>query len=215
MLGKFSRGMKVAIPAKFQDANKQPVSVENVVVGIEFFDKHTNRILNILNETQMNCRGDGDYIYEYSVPPNAEEGNYIVRIKAKHLGSKSNLIEATDYFEISHNMVLQPILVEKETPQEQVVQLPEVKRAPVSNDGKRRVLIEDHVFDAYGSVVVGAHINVYEKNSFIPKSPSNVKVASALTNTDGRWSLTLLPGDYVFTFIAPNTKEVREFRKIQ
>lgn len=220
MLGSYSRGMTVKVPAKFQDSNKQPVEVDNVVLGIEYFDKDTNKVLSILRETAMNHRGSGDYIYEYQVPPNAEPGNYIVRIKAKHAGSKSNLIEATDYFEVSHNMILQPTIKigEPETsiseePEE--VRLPASKQTLVQSDGKRRVLVEDHIFDAYAHPIPGAHVNVFDKNSFVPKSPNNIKIASALTDNDGRWNLTLLPGDYVFTFLAPNTRESREFRKIQ
>jgi hypothetical protein len=225
MLGKYGRGMTVKIPAKFQDANKNLVEVDNVILGIEYFDKNTNKIMNILNETKMDSRGAGDYIYEYTIPPNAEAGNYIVRIRAKHAGSKSNLIEATDYFEISHNMVLTPIIKIGEEKkehkpaireeQEDMVTVPAEKQTSVDSNGKRRVLVEDHIFDAYAHPIPGAHINVYDKNNFVPKSPNNIKVASALTNNDGRWSLTLLPGDYVFIFLAPNTRESREFRKIQ
>jgi acetylornithine deacetylase/succinyl-diaminopimelate desuccinylase-like protein len=223
MLGKYSRGMLVRIPARFQDSAKKAVDVENVVVGIEHFDNNANKMIHLISETAMSKVGDGEYSYEYTVPPNLNAGNYIVRIKAKQPGSKSNIIEATDFFEITDSLSLTPTATISNThvepphpsaPDPELVQrLQEANRA---NAGGKRLVVEDHVFDGNtGQPVIGTLVNVYEKASFNPKSKMNVKITSGITGSDGRWSVYLLPGDYIFSFVAPRMAEVREFRKVQ
>lgn len=222
--------MSVRIPAKFQDSNKRPVAVENVVVGIEYFDNHSNKVIHLISETPMNKVVDGEYGYEYKIPPNLDAGNYIVRIKAKSPGSKSNIIEATDFFEISDSFTLTPKsslpIQEKvdyqtdnapphpSAPDPELVQ--RLQDARSSNIGGKRLLVEDHIFDGTtGQPVMGAHVNVYEKANFNPKSKTNTKITGGITGSDGRWSVYLMPGEYVFSFIAPRMAEVREFRKVQ
>jgi hypothetical protein len=48
----------------------------------------------------------------------------------------------------------------------------------------------------------------------MPKSPNNTKIASAITDENGVWKMTLVPGEYVFTYKGLGLKEMREFRKV-
>ena len=224
MLGKYSRGMTVKIPARFQDATKKVVDVENVVVGIEHFDKHSNKTVHLISETAMNKIGLGEYGFEYQIPANLEPGNYVVRIKAKAPGSKSLIVETTDFFEISESFSLTPKSVEASIPSEEphpsapdpeLMQRLQQAQIHPNAEGKR-LLVEDHVFDGMtGQPVQGAHVNVFDKASFNPKSKVNTKITSGITGSDGRWSVYLLPGDYIFSIIAPRMGEVREIRKVQ
>jgi hypothetical protein len=224
MLGKFSRGMTVKIPAKFQDSSKKAVDVDNVVIGIEYFDKSENKVVHLVSETAMNKVADGDYLYEYLIPPNLDPGNYIVRIKAKQSGSKSNIIEATDFFEISQSIKLDPKSIiqqprqEPETEEAPDPRLPDpvaLQRAAGLNPGNGQRIIEDVVFDAYGEALAGVLIDVYDKKTYVPRSPSNMKIAAAVTGTDGKWSVRLNPGEYAFVFKGPRTRGAVEFRKVQ
>jgi hypothetical protein len=228
MLGRFSRGMKVSIPAVFRDGARKPVDVDNAVCSVEHFSSAENKVVQILSETAMNRAGDGFYLYEYIIPPNVEHGNYIVRIKAKQPGSKSNLLEATDYFEVAESLSLRPkneedILAKQQealrSQSNQTVLNPTVSQPMASNAymqrSGERLLAEDVVTNEIGQPLAGVHVNIFEKNSFIPKSPNNIKIASAITTTEGKWSVNLLPGDYVFTYKHPDRREFHEFRKVQ
>lgn len=228
MLGKFSRGMTVKIPARFQDASKRAVDVENVVVGIEYFDKNENKVISLVNETAMNKISDGDYIFEYQIPPNLDPGNYIVRIKAKQLGSKSNILEATDFFEISPAIKLDPkTIIQRVVQGEPSDSQPDDPRLPdpealkrvanqnFLNGGSGQRLVEDVVFDAYGVALAGVLVDVFDRKTFVPRSPNNIKIAATVTGEDGKWQVRVNPGDYAFVFKGPRTRGAVEFRKVQ
>lgn len=215
MLGRYSRGMKVKIPAVFQDAGKNPVDVDNVICTIEHFSSEDNKIIQLLPETPMGKVKDGFYMYEYVIPPNSEHGNYIVRIKAKQPGSKSIVLEATDFFEIGDSMVLQPGNQPQSNPDQVYPPAPTTPyRQPAPVHGER-VDAEDTVTDQYGQPLPGVHVNIFEKNTFQPQSTNNVKIGSAITDMTGKWTVSLLPGDYVFTYKHPDRRATHEFRKVQ
>jgi hypothetical protein len=223
MLGRFSQGMVVKIPAAFQDSNQRPVEMENVRVDIQFFDKDHRELLYILKETPMNQVGPGRYLYEFTIPPIANPGNYVVHIQAKYPGSISNITEATETFEVIENTAITSNAIKedlpKPTPQPAEDHIPEsfdIKNFKIDQPKKfnGRIEVEDVVVDVFNKPLSGVHINVFEKNTFMPKSPNNVKISSAITDDNGVWKMTLAPGDYVFTYKGLGMKEMREFRKV-
>lgn len=223
MLGRFSNGMTVKIPATFQDGNKNLVEMDNVNVGIQFFDNDHREFKQILAETPMQILSTGKYVYEFRVPDFASPGNYIVNIKGKYPGSISNISEAADTFQVIEN---RSVIVKKEdtvqTPQPQ----PEEYKKPdfdintfkidqVKNINQNtRVDIEDTVVDVFNNPVKGVHVNIFQKNGFVPKSPNNVKISSTVTDEAGTWRMKVSPGEYVFTYKGIGMREMREFRKV-
>jgi len=231
--GKFTIGMVVEIPATFRDSNQQPVEVNDVVVDIQHFDKNHRQIIHILPEAKMNLVAKGMYLYRFKVPPNAEPGNYVVNVKAKHGGSISKIIETSDTFEVVESYAEAkpqdepPVMVDVSASMEQEKSKQEYVDPAKDFDFKtfkidqinkqvrsNKVDIEDLVVDVYNLPVKGVHVNVYEKAGFMPKSPNNVKVGSTITDDNGVWKMQLAPGDYVFTYKGINKKENREFRKV-
>jgi len=238
MLGKFVKGMSVKIPAKFQDQNKNAVEMENAIVGIEFFDKSHNEVLHILKDTKMQKVAAGIYAYEFSVPPNANPGNYIIRIRAKQPGNRSDIIEATDFFEVVEELPMTVMasvsgdLNQSEAPTQAqnnqqededllfereksalVDQMRKSKEGKLNNRGNR-IYVDDIIVDHLNEPIPGVHVNVFEKASFAPKSPNNTLVASDISGSDGRWKMTLPAGEYVFVYKGMGKRENREFRKI-
>lgn len=226
MLGRFSNGMVVKIPAAFQDSNQRPVEMDNVRVDIQFFDKDHRELMNILPETAMNQTGPGRYLYEFTIPPHAAVGNYVVHIQAKHPGSISNISEATETFEIIENSVITSNAIREDLPPTPTPATPktedhipegfDVKSFKIDQPKKYggRLEVEDVVVDVFNKPLSGVHINVFDKNGFMPKSPNNVKISSAITDDNGVWKMVLAPGDYVFTYKGLGMKEMREFRKV-
>jgi len=223
MLGRFSRGMQLSIPARFRSQN-QAVDVDNVVVAIEYFNKDISRVMRLLEEVPMNKVGTGEYGYNYIIPETVNPGNYIVRIKAKQPGSVSGILEATDHFEVVDSSDLPQVTPDKplETVAPEATPQPEpVTQATLANPpnimkaGAAPSGVEDVILDVYNSPVGGVHVNVFDKNSFIPNSPSNLKIASAITDPEGKFFVNLKPGDYVFSYKGINLREFREFRKVQ
>lgn len=235
MLGKFSKGMVVKIPATFRSSNQEPVDMENVNVGIQFFDQAHRKMLYILQETKMRMVDRGMYVYEFQVPPHAEPGNYIVSIKAKHPGSISNIVEASDTFEVLENQTIvastkpeeglmsidatfdhndNPVAPAEPKPQPEfdinTFKIDQVKKR-LSKD---KLDVEDMVVDVYNLPIKGVHVNVFEKQGFMPKSPNNVKVGSTVSDENGVWKMQLSPGEYVFTYKGIGVRELREFRKV-
>ena len=227
MLGRFTRGMKVSIPARFQDNLGNVLQMDNVVVGIEHFNKSTNTVDHVLQESPMSFLDGKGYVYEYRVPPNATDGNYIIRVKAKEPGSKSKVFEATDHFEVNDDaMTLEPVRKEsKATAEPEVIssdiptqaevdamqQATNTYEQPDTSGG----YVEDVCVDHDNLPLAGVHINVYSKQGFTVNSTMNTKIASAMSDQEGKWRALIPPGDYVFTYKAINKREVREFRKVQ
>jgi hypothetical protein len=227
MLGRFSNGMVVKIPAAFQDSHQKAVEMDNVRVDIQFFDKSHRELLNILNETPMKQVGTGKYLYEFTIPPHAQPGNYVVHIQAKHPGSISNVTEATETFEVIENSAITSNAIKEDLPPtpSPAAEKPAEDHIPESFDIKNfkidqpkrsngRIEVEDVVVDVFNKPLAGVHVNVFEKNTFMPKSPNNVKISSAITDDNGVWKMTLSPGEYVFTYKGLGLKEMREFRKV-
>lgn len=213
MLGRYSNGMTINIPAQFRDSNKNPVAMENVNVGIQFFDKGHRNLKQILDDTPMKSIGDGKYVYEFTIPPYAESGNYIVHIHAKHPGSISNVSEATDTFEvIEENKPVVTAEVEKTKSNFDIntFKIDQVKQV----NPYERIDVEDIVVDVFNKPIKGVHINVFEKNGFMPKNPNNVKINSTVSDENGSWKMRMSPGEYVFTFKSLGHREIREFRKV-
>ena len=225
MLGRFTRGMLVSIPARFQDNLGNVLQMDNVVVGIEHFNKATNEVDHVLQESPMSFLEGKGYVFEYRVPPNATDGNYIIRVKAKEPGSKSKVFEATDHFEVNDDaMTLTPVS------QKEPVQAEEISPNDVPTQAEVDAMrqqtasyeqppsggyVEDICVDHENKPLAGVHINVYSKQGFAVNSTMNTKIASALSGEDGKWRAVIPPGDYVFTYKAINKREVREFRKVQ
>lgn len=217
--------MVVKIPASFRDSNQQPVDMENVHVGIQFFDKDHRKLEIILQDTVMSSVTRGTYLYEYKIPPHAQPGNYVVHIKAKHAGSISNVYDASDTFEVVDSIETVASMESDAPPapvptvQEEVkkpdfdistFKIDQVKR----NNQFTKLDVEDSVVDPYNNPVKGVHVNVFLKQGFMPKSPNNVKVASTITDENGTWRISLSPGDYVFSYKGIAFREIREFRKV-
>jgi len=224
MLGRFSKGMVVKIPAAFQDSQQRPVEMDNVNVKIQFFDNDHREFKHMLPETAMKYIGPGRYLHEFTVPPHAKNGNYIVHIQAKHPGSISNVSEATDTFEVIDNTTAienrVPVqeAVEESTdsqPEKPAFDINTFKIDKVKSINQNSKLdVEDVVVDIFNNPVKGVHVNVFEKAGFMPKSPNNVKVGSSVTDDTGAWKIRLSPGEYVFTYKGLGMKENREFRKV-
>ncbi len=239
MLGKFSNGMVVRIPATFRKSNQEPADMENVNVGIQFFDKTHRKMIYLLQDTKMQMIDKGMYIYDFKVPPHAEPGNYVVSIRAKSPESISNVIEASDTFEVtdkqdivakitSEDEGLMPVNASFDHNDNPIA--PELEEQPKARQdfdintfkidqvkkrlSKEKLDVEDMVVDVFNLPIKGVHINVFEKQGFMPKSPNNVKVAGTISDENGVWKMQLSPGEYVFTYKGIGIREMREFRKV-
>ncbi len=221
MLGRYGKGMKVNIPAIFQDVNKNPVEMDNVSVNIQFFDNAHRDFQKILPETSMNKNAIGHYNYEFTVPPFAKNGNYIVHIQAKYPGSISNIAEATETFEVidDNETIISNKVTEPEPQQEKTGSDFDINTFKFGQvKGKASLVkmdVSDVVVDVFNNPIKGVHVNVYDKAGFSPKSPNNIKIASTITDENGVWQLKLDQGDYVFSYRGLNLREMREFRKVQ
>ena len=217
MLGRFSRGMQVTIPATFKSQNRL-VEMDNVVVAIEYFNRDTNRVTRLLDETVMQKISTGEYRFMYDIPSTITPGNYTVRIKAKQAGSVSRLTEATDYFEIVESevpIVLQVGQDQPAPPQQSQPEINTLTNYPNISKGSGLRVLEDVIVDVYNQPVPGVHITVYDKKTFVPNNPMNIKIGSAFTGEDGKFSISVLPGEYVIAVKGINKREYREFRKVQ
>jgi hypothetical protein len=229
MLGTYSTGMVVQIPATFRDGNQRPVEMENVIVGIQKFDQAHRRFEYILKDTNMLMSDKGMYLYEFTIPHHAEPGDYIVSIRAKHAGSISNVYEASDTFKVT-DAAPQPqkpkvdmnITASIDAPKmEPEVEQPsdfDIKTFKIDQVKNRlshtKIDVEDVIVDVYNLPIKGVHVNVFEKHGFMPKSPNNVKVGSTISDENGIWKMSLPAGEYVFTYKGIGVKEMREFRKV-
>ncbi len=221
MLGSFTKGMTIKIPARFQDNNKNPVTVENVIVRIEHFDKEIKNTIFDLKDQPMKKISQSDYLYEYQVPETAKDGTYIVHISAKVPQNNNKVFEAIEDFTItSSNLQIKTDLEESERI---VNELPEYfppdyipPKVNYDNGGYEGeyVTISDLVVDVENKPMRGVHVNAYLKANFIPKDVNNVKVGSTMTDDRGQWVLALPRGEYVLQYKAIGHKELREFRKI-
>jgi len=219
--------MTIKIPARFQSNDGKPVPVQNVVVRIEHWDNEQKSVVHDLPERAMNQISPSDYLYEYEIPQALREGTYLVHISAKVPQNGNKVFEALEQFNIvasdlkakSNYTPLNPNIGEEpETvrPSQEVVDKPKINN---SNDyfnsqsfGEK--IVEDFVVDIENKPVKGAHVNVYVKKDFIPNDSQNMKVASAMTDSEGKWSMRLSEGEYVFIYKGIGMKENREFRKV-
>ncbi len=216
MLGNFSRGMKVKIPARFQDGNKIPVPVDNVVIRIEHFDSINRRIIHDLIEQPMKQLSPSDYLYEYEIPVNSDLSTFTIYITAKVPNSKQKVFEAVEQFN-----VISPETIEE--PQPIKIKQVEMENYSLNNFNPNQVNIpsvqntislKDFVVDVENKPIKGVHINVFSKSEYIPKDPNNVKFASIMTDDNGEWEVELPHGEYVFVYKGINYKEYREIRRI-
>ena len=208
MMGTFSRGMSVRIPAIFRDGNNNYVEVDNVVLSIEHIDNQQNKVIHDLPEMQMAKFGTGQYFYEYKIPTYNNPGNYIVKIAYKPVNGKSLIESAKDHFvvteEIAHS-------INNPTPGEKQ----QFSTAPVQESfGHMSYEVGDLVTDREGKPIPGVHVNIYERKDFIPRSPSNIKVGAAITGQDGKWTTRIPRGQYVFVYNAVGMRENREPRNV-
>jgi hypothetical protein len=207
MMGTFSRGMSVRIPAIFRDGNNNYVEVDNVVLSIEHIDNVQGKLVNDLPEMQMAKFGVGQYFYEYKVPLYATPGSYIVKIAYKPLNGKNLIDSAKDSFvvteEIAHSIV-------NPSPNN-----PSQTKVPIQESfGHMSYEVGDIVTDREGKPIPNVHVNIYEKKNFMPKSLDNIKVGAAITGPDGKWATRLNRGEYVFVYNAVGMRENREHRKV-
>ncbi len=207
MMGTYSRGMSVRIPAIFRDSSNNYVDVDNVVLSIEHIDNKQNKLVSDLPEIQMAKFGVGQYFYEYKIPTYLEPGNYVVKIAYKPINGKSLIDSAKDHFvvteEIAHS-ILNPS-PSNPNPQQRPIQ---------ESFGHMSYEVGDIVTDREGKPVANVHVNIYEKKDFAPKSLDNIKVGAAITGADGKWATRLNRGEYVFVYNAVGMRENREFRKV-
>lgn len=227
MLGQFTRGMKIKIPARFQSNDGKPVPVENAVVRIEHWDEQEKCVVHDLPECSMRQLSPSDYLYEYEIPQALKEGTYLVHISAKVPQNGNKVFEALEQFNIvasdlspkSNISPLNPNIGEEQEkiqPSQEIVEKPKINS---SNDYYNNLnlgekIIEDFVVDVENNPIKGVHINVYLKKNFIPNDPQNMKISSTMTDERGRWNLKLEPGEYVFIYKGIGLKETREFRKV-
>jgi len=211
MMGTFSRGMSVKIPAIFRDGNNNYVEVDNVVLSIEHIDNQLNKLIYDLPEMQMAKFGTGQYFYEYKIPTYTNPGNYVVKIAYKPINGKSLIESAKDHFivteEIAHS-ISSPSQGNPNNPN------PESKVPMQENFGHMSYEVGDIVTDREGKPVPDVHVNIYEKKDYTPKAPDNMKVGAAVTGPDGKWAVRLARGEYVFVYNAVGMRENREYRKV-
>ena len=223
MLGTFTKGMKVKIPANFK-SNGKPIPVENVTVRIEHYDYSERRVIHDLPETLMKQVSSSDYLYEYEVPPAMRVGSYMVRMAAKIPQNGNRLFEAFEQFDVVASNLNISVGAEDDN---RIANAEEIQREPVKINGltdfyqhdnfvspSQEKVVEDVVVDVENKPIKGVHVNVYPKREFSPKDPNNVKVASTMTDEDGKWRLALVPGEYAFSYKGIGYKEYREFRKV-
>ncbi len=218
MLGSFSRGMKVLVPARFQDGSKKPVPVENVVIKIEHFNHNDRRVIQDLIEQPMRQLSPSDYMYEYEIPTNAELNTYTVYITAKIPNSKQKVFEAVEQFN-----VIEPEKVEEREPIK-VIQddisvgfdnyVPPKINTTNLTQSVNNIIVKDIVVDVENKPIKGVHINVYTKADYIPKDVNNIKLASTMSDENGEWQVELPKGDYVFVYKGIGFREYREIRRV-
>lgn len=223
MLGTFTKGMTVKIPANFK-SNGIPVPVENVTVRIEHYDDAEHQVIHDLSTTLMKQVSSSDYLYEYEIPTSMKTGSYFVRIAAKVPKNGNKLFEAFEQFDV----VASKIQIHDDSAlDDRIANAEEIQREPVKINGStdfyqennfitssQEKVVEDVVVDVENKPIKGVHVNVYPKREFSPKDPNNVKVASTMTDDDGKWRLALAPGEYAFSYKGIGYKEYREFRKV-
>lgn len=204
MMGTFSRGMVLKVPAIFRDNNNNYVEVDNVVLSIEHIDNQLNKVVNDLPELQMAKFGVGQYFYEYKIPTYATPGNYIVKIAYKPINGRSLIESAKDSFivteEVAHS-IINPTSSQSNVPIQE-------------SFGHMSYEIGDLVTDREGKPVAGVHVNIYERKDFMPKSLDNIKVGAAISGPDGKWSTRLNRGEYIFVYNSVGMREQREIRKV-
>ncbi len=217
MLGEYTRGMTVKISIGFR-TNGQPIPVENVVVRIEHYDNEEGKFVNDLNETPMKQINASDYLYNYEIPQALKEGNYLVHMTAKVPQQGGKIFEGLENFSIVSPETLQktssPLTPDIAAPKITVASEVNSHINNLYSDLPSEKLIEDIVVDVENKPIGGVHVNVFMKKDFIPNDQSNIKVTSTMTSPDGRWSVKIPHGEYVFTYRGIGLKEVREFRKV-
>lgn len=224
MLGNFSRGMTIKIPARFQ-ADGKPVSADNVVVRIEHYDETERNVVHDLNDTPMKQISPSDYIYEYEVPQALKEGTYLVHISAKIPQNNNRVFEAVEQFNIvSSQLSPQSNSTGQDTERVASVEELEPRTPPTINNSNDfynnqymnsdEKLLEDIIVDVENNPIKGVHVNVFVKHDFRPNDPNNVKVGSAISDEEGKWRLKLPVGEYAFVYKGIGFKEYREFRKV-
>jgi hypothetical protein len=224
MLGNYSRGMEIKIPARFQDNNKKLVPVDNVTIRIEHFDSNSGNVVHDLTDTLMTQISPSDYTHKFFVPDNMENGSYSIYIKAKIPQDHNKVFEAYESFVIVDktsevDTQAQPkISVDKSEEREYIppkfTHTAENQGLPSLNSNNFDYEIVDTVVDIENNPVVGAHVNVYTRHDFIPGDPNNVKVAGTMTDTAGTFKVRLPKGEYIFVYRSIGNKENREVRKI-
>jgi hypothetical protein len=202
-LGKFSVGNQVRIPIIFQSTNG-PADVEKVKISIENYNKVTNKLERVLEETDMQKVSCGNYFYDYIIPAKSVNGTYIAKITAKQIGAISSLLEGFTTFEVTGSIDNIP---------QQVIKINEESKFNAPNP-YQRIEIVDTVVDVYNEPIQGVHISAYEKKGFEAKSPMNVKVGSAMTDSKGEWKMLIQPGEYIFEYKGIGCRLLREIRKI-
>ena len=224
MLGRFSKGMTVNIPVTFQ-SNGSPIEMDNVTVKIEHFDQSSRKLEVMLEESHMEKLGPGQYRRVYTVPPHAKPGNYIAHIQYKELGAISEVKDHTEMFQVDEDSVAPENAVKDNVESRQPPSVDDAEKVDdfdintfkLDNPSRKpgeRVVVEDVCVDMFNKPIHGVHVNVFAKDGFIPKSPNNLKVGSAVTNKRGEWKMSLERGEYVFQYKGIALRENREFRKI-
>jgi len=215
MLGNYTRGMIVKIPAKFQDNNKNPVSVDNVVLRIEHYDNVANSVIQDLPECSMPRMNESDYLYEYEIPQNIKDGSYFIYISAKIPGNKNRVFEAVEQFNIVSDITKEvKELPEENKESEEYREPPVLSKSNLEPTQSGIANVEDIVVNEKNEPVSKVLIDFYLKANFNPISKENIKVGGTITDSRGKWHLTIPHGEYVIVYKAIGYKENREFRKI-
>jgi len=227
MLGNYTKGMCIKIPARFQSNDGKPVPVENAIVRIEHFDNEQKKVVHDLQECSMKQISPSDYVYEYEIPQALKEGTYLVHISAKVPQNGNRVFEALEQFNIvasdlTANSNFSPLNPNIGQDGEQIKQSQEIIPKPTVNNSNEyynslpfsEKMVEDFVVDVENNPIQGIHVNVYLKKDFIPNDQQNMKVSSAMTDAHGKWSMKLPVDEYVFIYKGIGLKECREFRKV-
>jgi hypothetical protein len=213
--------MEVRIPARFQDNNRKLIPVDNVTIRIEHYDSRTGQIVHDVPDRLMAQLSPSDYEYQYIIPDAMELGNYSVYIKAKVPQDNNKIFEAYENFNVVEQAALATIQDPDQPKQnEQEYVPPKVKYADSSNPVTPATVqgsmyeVADMVVDVENNPVSKVHVNIYTKLDFIPNDPQNVKVASTMTDPEGKWKASLPKGEYVIVYKGIGFRENREYRRI-
>jgi hypothetical protein len=214
MLGDYTKGMVVKFQARFRNGETL-IAVENVVVRVEHYDESLKQVIHDLPETPMKQLNLSDYQYDYVIPPNLKIGSYSVHMSARVPQNNNKVFDAMENFNVvaaksnlieeNHDITITANELQPEA---------KIKYENRDQSNKDTKTLTDIVVNVENQRVKNVIVDVFFKNEYIPGDHNNVKIASTMTDEDGRWSVDLPTGEYVIIFKGIGFKENREFRKV-